>query len=136
MSHLTSSISFLKQGQQKPLPCNTRHVGSAPYASYCWNEGSSACNRLLQPPQPLCHLSPSFTPIPSQLRCCSLPCSPRLVSITHCLFPIISLLEALLGPEFLDHPTHTLLGRPRSVQRKRERRGRGSMVTAGEDWTP
>lgn len=51
--------------------------------SYRCDDGSSAWNTLLQAPQPLCHL----TAITSQLRCRSLPCSPRLVYITHRLFP-------------------------------------------------
>lgn len=55
--------------------------------SYCCDDGSSAWNTLQQAPQPLCHLTHSYTPIMSQPRCRSLPGSPRSVYITRCLFP-------------------------------------------------
>ena len=61
-SSLTSSVSFMKWGQQKHLLHGTWHVGSAQYVGSCGKDGTSAWNTLLQASQPLGHLTHSYTP--------------------------------------------------------------------------
>lgn len=54
----------MKWGPQKFLLFSSWHVGVTPY------DGSSAWIPLRQVPQPLRHLTHTYTSILSQLRCC------------------------------------------------------------------